>query len=314
MRLLMPALLAACSAGPPRESRGHVVVAITVDWEGAYLSADGLDALDAFRSTYPQIPVTHFVSAGYFTKPQVDPAIVETLKQETSGHGDQVALHLHLWESLARASGVTPKLSPSFFTGTDKRTDIGDGDAGFDIDIDAYTSQELRALVRTSRDLLTKAGFPPTPAFRAGGFLGTPRMLQAIRDEGFTADSSAIAARQVEGAAGEVLADRVEELWPKITVESQPYPLALQGGSLVELPVAAFADYQSTEDIAKILDGAAARLAKDPAHDVVVVLGFHQETAAEFVDRLDRALEKSIAKDTLTFATVEQIAARVRAQ
>jgi hypothetical protein len=318
MRWLIPAVLAACSAGAPREPRGQVVVAVTIDWEGAYLSADGLDALDAFRGAYPAVPLTHFVSAGYFTKPTVDPATSDTLTQATSGHGDEVALHLHLWASLARAANVTPKLSPSFFTGTDKRVDIGDGDAGFDTDPDAYTSGELRAMIRTSRALLAKAGLRPTPVFRAGGFLGTPRLLQALHDEQFVADSSAIAARQVEEAAGEILADRIDELWPSIEVTSQPYSIPLHGGPLLELPVASYADYQSMEDIAALLDDASARLAKHPDTDVYLVLGFHQETAAEFVDRLDRALEGWLAKPgvaaTVTFATIEQIAARVRAR
>ena len=62
-----------CSrASPP--ANGRIVVALTIDWEGAYVSPDGLDALDEFRRALGPAPLTHFVSAGYFTKDRPDPA------------------------------------------------------------------------------------------------------------------------------------------------------------------------------------------------------------------------------------------------
>src|SRR4051812_18484027 len=117
---LVAALVVRCSPSSPTRApkKGHIVVAFTVDWEGAYLSPEGLDAFDAVRKTLGEVPITHFVSAGYFTKDTPDPTIVETLTAAIR-KTDELAVHLHAWRSLAKASGVTPKLAPSFLTGTD---------------------------------------------------------------------------------------------------------------------------------------------------------------------------------------------------
>ncbi len=111
--------LASCSGSGPGAERGHVVVAITVDWEGAYFSSEGLDALDELRKQTGDAPLTHFASPAYFLKDQPDPK-ADTLLTETVHAGDELALHLHVWRSLARAAKVEPRLSPSFLTGTDK--------------------------------------------------------------------------------------------------------------------------------------------------------------------------------------------------
>ena len=84
--------------------------------------------------------------------------------------GDELAMHLHAWKSLATAASIEPKLSPSFLTGTDKLLEFEDGDVGFDTDLDAYTGPELRALLRTSRKLLEQTKLPISKSFRAGGY------------------------------------------------------------------------------------------------------------------------------------------------
>ena len=68
-------ILVGCSrsspSAPPR--KGRIVVAFTIDWEGAYLSPEGLDALDQLRLKLGAAPITHFVSAAYFSKESPDP-------------------------------------------------------------------------------------------------------------------------------------------------------------------------------------------------------------------------------------------------
>jgi len=302
----------ACSEAPRRDGTGQVLVALTIDWEGAYFSPEGLDALDALRGALPRAPLTHFISAAYFTKAAPDPQARATLTAAIRP-GDEAAVHLHAWRSLAQAAGVTPKLSPSFLSGTNRLFEFDDGDAGFDTDLDVYTEGELRSLVRTSRTLLETNGVTLTTAFRAGGFLGSPRLLQAIPHEGFTVDSSSIDARQVEAAAGEAFSDRVGELWPELDTASQPFSVALRGGSLLELPVAAFADYVAADELVRILREARAALAKDGTRDVIVVLGFHQETCDEFAPVLLRALETVRGDGDIAFVTVDEAVARVRA-
>ncbi|HVK88546.1 MAG TPA: hypothetical protein VM513_30720 [Kofleriaceae bacterium] len=308
--------LAACSNSKPA-TKGRIVVAITVDWEGAYLSPEGLDALDEVREALgPKVPVTHFVCAAYFTKTNPDPAVVKTLTQSVRS-GDELAVHLHGWKSLAVASAIEPRLSPSFLTGTDKLLEFADGDVGFDTDLDAYSGPELRTLLRTSRRLLeAQTKLPVSKAFRAGGYLGTPKVLQAIHDEGYTVDSSATDARQLDERKDDVLPRRVTEIWPKVDSGTQPFYVPQRGGQLLELPIAAFADYATAAEITGVIEAAGKRLAAAPNKDVFVVLGFHQETADEFGPRLRdgvaAAQQQPALASKLLFTTIDHAAALAR--
>lgn len=320
---VLAALAALPAGGCSPAPRGRIVVAITIDWEGAYLSPDGLDALDDVRRSLEPAPMTHFVSAAYFTKDPPDPKVVATITQEVR-KGDELAVHLHAWRSLARASGIEPRLSPSFLTGTDQLLEFEGGDLGFDTDLDAYSVTDLRVLIRTSRRLLEETHLPVSRTFRAGGYLGTPKVLQAIRAEGFAIDCSAIDHRQLDERKDAVLPRRLQAIWPGVEPTSQPWSIdtlgdALgdaPGGPLLEMPIAAIADYATSSEIVAVFEAAHARLRDDPRRDAFVVLGFHQETAQDFAGRLREALDqirgrREIAGE-LMFSTVEDAAARAR--
>jgi predicted deacetylase len=304
-----------CSSSAKDSAKGHIVVALTIDWEGAYFSPEGLDALDEFRSALGPAPLTHFVSAAYFTKQRQDPKAVASITQAVR-KGDELAVHLHAWRSLAQAGGIEPKLSPSFLTGTDKLLEFEDGDIGFDTDLDAYSVPDLRVLLRTSRHLLEVTHLPISNTFRAGGYLGTPKVLQAIREEGFTVDCSATDYRQLDERKDEVLPKRIQAIWPRVETTSQPWLVDAAGGALLEMPIAAFADYATTDEIVAVFDAARTRLQTSPGRDVFIVLGFHQETAGEFSGRLRKALDTVRARrdiaDNLVFTTVEAAATQAR--
>ena len=316
---LIAALLASCSRSSPEPAprSGRLVVVLTIDWEGAYLSPEGLDVLDELRSVFGSAPLTHFVSAGYFTKPEPDPTAARWIT-ESIRRGDELAVHLHAWKSLALASKLEPKLSPSFLTGTDKLLEFEDGDVGFDIDLDAYSVSELRAMLRTSRRLLEQLKIPVTTSFRAGGYLGTPEVLQAIQEEGYTVDSSATDYRQLDERTDEVLPSRIKAIWPKVDTSTQPFSITTPRGQLLEMPIAAFADYAPPAEIVGIFEAAHARLRKEPQRDQFIVLGFHQETAVEFGPRLRDAFQQINARPELTndvvYATIEEAAKRVGAR
>lgn len=301
------AALVACGADP-QEQRGHIVVALTVDWEGAYISPDGLDALDDFRAKLGPLPFTHFVSAAYFTKPSVDPAarrsIVEAVRP-----GDELAVHLHAWRSLAEAAQIQPRLSPSFLTGTE-RVLMFEDDAGFDTDLDTYDVPALRAMLRTSRRLLEQTGIRVSQSFRAGGYLASTKVRAALVAEGFAIDSSATDYRQLDEQT--YLPLRIKETWPTTTTSSQPYEL----DRLIEVPITGISDYATVPELVAFFDAAEQQLRRDPGHDVVIVLGFHQETAHEFGGRILAALQlvsahPGIAPE-LHFGTVEDVAREAR--
>jgi hypothetical protein len=305
-----------CSSSKPAPPSGHIVVAVTIDWEGAYVSPEGLDMLDELRTKLGTVPLTHFVCPAYFTKDKPDPTAATSITQAVR-KGDELALHLHAWRSLAKATGIEPKLSPSFLTGTDKLLEFEDGDVGFDTDLDAYSVTDLRALIRTSRRLLDQTHTTVSKTFRAGGYLGTPKVLQAIREEGFLVDSSATDYRQLDERKDEVLPKRIHAIWPDIETTSQPRLVGMPGAvPIVEMPIAAFADYASVDEIVAVFEAAQLRLHKEPGRDVFVIVGFHMETAEEFGGRIAEAIQKVRQRPDLApaleFTTVENAAERAR--
>jgi hypothetical protein len=314
------AVLALAACGHPRaRGKGRIVVAVTVDWEGVAFTPDGLDAIDELRKALGDAPVTHFASAAYFTKEHPDPKAVTTLAESVHA-GDELAVHLHVWRSLARASGLEAKLSPSFVTGTDKLFEFEDGDLGFDTDLDVYSVSELRALLRTSRRLLEQTHLPVSRTFRAGGYLGTPKVMQAIREEGYLVDSSATDYRPIEAKLDAkkdaFLPRRIREVWPTVETTTQPFFVDPQGHQLLEMPIAATADYVTVADMTSLFDAADAALQKAPDRDVFVVLGCNQETAQDFAAGLGAALTKLRGRtelaDRLLLTTVGKAAELAR--
>jgi hypothetical protein len=306
--------LLGCSGARP-QAKGKLVVAVTIDWEGVEFSPEGLDALDELRRHLGSAPVTHFVSAAYFTKDHPDPRAVSFLT-EAVRPGDELASHLHLWKSLAKASGIEPKLSPSYVTGTDKLYEFPDGDRGFDTDLDVYSVADLRAMIRTSRTLLERTHLPVSRSFRAGGYLGSPKVLQAIRQEGYAIDSSATDHRQLDPRKDAFLSRRIQEVWPNVTAASRPFFADTQGQQVLEMPIAATADYVTAAELARLFDTASDQWQKAPDRDVFVVLACNQETAQDFAGRLadaiDRLRERHPVADHLVFTTVEKAAALAR--
>jgi hypothetical protein len=175
---------------------------------------------------------------------------------------------------------------------------------------------ELRVLLRTSRRLLAQTHNPVSKTFRAGGYLGTPKVLQAIREEGFTVDSSAMDFRQLDERKDEVLPKRIHAIWPGVEPTTQPWLVRAAGGELLEMPIAAFADYATADQIVAVFDAARTRLQNDPGRDVFVVVGFHQETAHDFAGRLGEAMKKVRERRELAgglvFTTIADAAERAR--
>lgn len=302
--------LAGCSEEARPTAHGHLVVAVTLDWEGIDLGAESVRALDQLRARH-DIPLTHFVSAAYFT--HGGPAAERAKTMRAAIHaGDELAMHLHGWQSLVRASGVTPKLAPSFLTGTDELVEIENGEAGIDTDLDTYEVVDLRAMLRTSRQLLEQTGLEVSTSFRAGGYLGTPKVLRAAADEGFTTDSSATDYSQFGEEYG-LLGSRVRELWPRVTPTTQPFQIARDESTpMLEMPIAAIMDNTPPEDVVDDIAQAAAALRDKPDSDVFVVLGFHFETAPEHASEVGAVIDALKARPELAkqlyFTTLEHAA------
>jgi hypothetical protein len=305
-----PAAAATTAPAPTPVTGGRVHVAITVDWEGAYLSEDGLDHLDQLRGRLPDVPLTHFVCPAYLTAPGADvPAVVRTIT-DSIRPADEVGLHVHGWRSLARRAGVAYRTGPSFLAA--ELIAFPSGDQGFEVELGAYPRAELRALVAASRRLLEEHGVEVAPLFRAGGSIAPPELLDVLAELGFAVDSSASAASWLDGELpGTRIARRWAELWPAVGPSSPPWRIDTPHGPILEVPLVPV-DHATPAELADVLARALARAAAPDGGDAYLTFVVPQETAAEDAPRLARAIEAARAGaegGRLVFETTSALAA-----
>jgi hypothetical protein len=275
-------------------AQGKVRIIVSVDWEGDDLQAQNLNAMRTFRSDYPAIPLQHFLNAAYYTKSGAVARNVTQQIQSVLRPGDEHGLHVHAWRTLVTAAGVHFRTSPSFVEGT---VDLNqcDPDCGNDVALVAYTEAELKKILNFSVQTLVNQGFNRARSFRAGGWMANGRVLNALADSGFTLDSSATYAPYLEEAWSDYnLYSFVGQLWPNSVPTSQPYVYqAKSGATITELPNnGSLADYVTGADILKAFQSNAALLRSNPASDVYLSIGFHQETAADYLPALRSGIDQ----------------------
>lgn len=295
---------------------GAVGVAISVDWEGRELSEANLAAVERFRARFPEVPLTHFLNAAYFTKPGVEDREVARRIKRALRPQDELGLHLHGWRSLIEAAGVDFQRAPSFW-GVGKPLKPAGGDEGHEVEIAAYSAEELeRILTFSKKTLRARGGLEIGGSFRAGGWVAPPHVMEAIAAAGFGVDTSAVPPKWHEELSGLALRGRIQQLWGSVHPTTQPYRVRTPKGDLIEMPdTCALADYVTAEEMTRHVREALTRQRLRPERDVYVHLGFHLETAARFLPRLSQALSalRADADPRLALETLERSAARVRA-
>lgn len=286
---------------------GRLFLLVTVDWEGRDLREDNLVAMERLRERFPEVKLVQFLNAAYFTKDGADTADVRARIDRTLLPGDELGLHVHGWKSLFEASGVTFRDSPTFWDPAGKVTDCF-ADCGHEVPISAYETDELRSVIRFSVDTLEAAGLGRATSFRAGGWMAAPHVRDALVAEGFVTENSAVPADFLASEIGHLpLHGWVADLWPGTTGTSQPErletvapatgdPGADEHGHILEIPDnGALADYMTADEMIAVYDDVKALRAEDPRHDVVLSIGFHHETAARYLPRVEAALEHILA-------------------
>jgi hypothetical protein len=338
-----PAAIGDPGSGAHADTIKTLKVVISVDWEGRELV--GLEDMRKFRDNHPNVPLTQYLNAAYFTKKGADPEDVATKIKSVLRPGDEHGLHVHAWKSLFEASGVTYHNGTTYF-GRDSSLDDCTVDCGQAVMLNSYSSDELRKVVRFSTDTLVSHGFTRPVSFRAGGFIADKGVLEAVAAEGFLRDSSPIQATIFDADAKgylEILdpngsddminwAATERTLWPFYDNESQPSRKTLSQGSLLEIPFnGTMVDYHAItnpgtffgwtgappDDLPTMESMLAVYHACRPLvsadSETVMTFGFHQETAPQylaalghFLDLLD--LEASGDKITIKYVTTADVA------
>ncbi len=292
VRILIFVLLVLLWGNSVTHAQGKVLIVVSVDWEGEDLQESNLKSIQDFRRDFADIPLQNFLNAAYYTKPRADAAQVTKAIKSILRPKDEQALHIHAWRSLVESSGVRFRTFPSMVMGEVNLAGCS-FDCGHEVVLTAYTNQELRKIIARSVEILQREGFDRPKSFRAGGWQANDNMLEALVAEGFSLDSSATPAEFLKPQWEQYnLYGFVRKLWSKTNSISQPYIYQTsKGQKILELPNnGCLSDYMTGDDMLKVFQENASILKKNPGKDVYVSIGFHQETATEYLPRLREAI------------------------
>jgi hypothetical protein len=266
-------------------------VYVTVDWEGVSLEQENIETMQKFRQKFPHIPMLQLLNPVYFLRGHPNNKVLSNTIKSTFLSADTQGLHLHAWKSLVQYCGV-PYQHQYSFADTDENCETGD--CGYTVSLEfAYSQADLTKLIACSSEILVVNGFDRPKHFRAGGWQLGPKLMTALQANSFVWDSSVTDASLLttrwHNESGMV--KMLRQLHPTSTPLDQPYLVSPQ---LMEYPNnASLADYTSTKQIISMFKQLLV------AKKNVMVLGFHQETATDYLNRLENAIPQmeTIAKE-----------------
>ncbi len=268
-----------------------IQIVISVDWEGDFLDPANLRAIQKFRADYPWIKIVHFLNAAYFTKANANAQDIQRQIRSVLRQGDEIGLHIHGQRSLITAAGVTFRAEPSYLPPSTEKV-LSSWDLGHDVALTAYTTEELRKIIRTSLDILKLNGFGGISIFRAGGWLAGPNVLEALAREGLRQDSSAVPLELMQMSIDGF--PMLKDLWGQVTPITPAYDISTPAGTITEQPnTAGMADHVSGFQAFRILRRQVAAAEAGRLSEVRLHYGFHQETAAVYLARVRTFLRLS---------------------
>lgn len=291
----------------PSEDPLRLYLMLSVDWEGDTLREKNLQALQDFNAKYPNYPVIHFLNAAYYSKnwSLTDDEITSAI-QSTVKNNDEVGLHIHSWENLVRAAGVSYRNSPGFWS---EQSRPRGNERGDDVPLNAYTETEILKIIQFSLSKLKAQGFSDIHSFRGGGWISGARVQSALLQAGISIDSSAIPPELFDKLYPDTpLSSMIQTLWGSINSDQLPYWIKLPAGRIKQFPNnAGLADYVTGEDLFAIYQELWMQAKTSKSPHIYLHYGWHQESAIEyfehnteggtslvdshFIDRVFRGLE-----------------------
>jgi hypothetical protein len=316
----------------------EVVVTLTVDWEGRILDEKNLGAMYEFgknlekleESIKQKIPTTHFFCPAYFVRlKKEDPRRAQLLeklsKSQAIRDGDEIALHIHSWQSLVEAAGAKFTMEADYGNGKPSTCDFGIEELGQYGALGIYAQKDIENIMKLSIETILELKLTKeVKGFRCGGWLANDNVLGALTALKLPYDASAVPADYVSSFlqknAPMVLWDWLASLWSKTENDSskkqlsntyshktypdgikamvdaeisQPLIIKTLQGQFLEIPdTAMLADWAPVEKMQAHIDAAYTK-AKKEDKAIYISLGYHQEQANTISARFDTGLKKT---------------------
>lgn len=155
----------------------------TMDWEGYDATDQFLNQISEISDKY-KVPLTQFYNPRLFVAGNIPRArkdhLNEWIKARKKDKGDEIGLHLHMWNDMIRAAGVTPKNDPNW-------SNAGNG---YDVLFSTYNFNESNVILKWAIKQMEANGMGKPISFRAGGWEIDEENLYALDQNGIKIDSS----------------------------------------------------------------------------------------------------------------------------
>lgn len=188
-----------------------IYIAWTVDWEGVDPGKANMEALGNMARDY-KIPLTHFYNPRLYINVKVtdfrEKEITTWLKNRLAD-GDDMAMHLHMQFDMVEEAGINAKYDDVTWD---------NGLSGYDMPSTVYSYEEYLKILQWGKNKLVEMGLPEPKGYRAGGWFANMNNMKAIKDAGFTYDSTS----RVPVAMGE---NNMAQDW-RISNTTQPYKIS----------------------------------------------------------------------------------------
>ncbi|MES2744739.1 MAG: hypothetical protein V4655_04890 [Bdellovibrionota bacterium] len=162
---------------------------LMVKWEGRALEEPNLDALDAFRKKFPDVPVIHLINPTYFKEnAKLSGDNLEAIKKRI-GDQDEVGLYLVPSGNLLRAADVMPLRKPTFWSYSEE---ICTTDCGLSVPLTAYSRADVAKLVFSAHSIMSEFGFSEMQSFAVHGFVAPAGIQSLAQSLGYANDLTAV--------------------------------------------------------------------------------------------------------------------------
>ena len=266
---------------------------MVVRWEGRALEEPNLEALDAIRKKFPDVPAIHLINPAYFKD---NPQIASNLEQikKRIGDADEVGLYIVPSASLVKAADIVAIRKPTFWGYGEE---LCTNDCGLQVPATVYSRNDITKLFLAAHNSLREAGFTDAKTFAVHGWIAPAGIAEIAQGLGYANDLTGIDIALVKEQLKEYpLAD-----WLK----AAPLPAStaavsawIQAGGVLE--------FNNDEEVLKRFDQFFAR---DHARQSLFLLSLSQENAYMSRSRLVKSIEGMKKKaeagnDTLVFNTM----------
>lgn len=280
----------------------YVTVVSHFDRPWAMDSAD-LEAMVTLTRRHPDMKWSHLYNPVAYTQDTPLRDDMERFVVESRDRfGSEIGVHLHMYESLVTAAGVTFKDSPSVnalqVAGSRDQT-------GYAVPITAYKPDELRSLFDFTLQKFSERNLGRPRSFCAGFYATSNSLQQVIASKGFHTSAAAFPWGVIYGQRYAPSWESLSGWAPIVTHLTAPYRVSkksiLPGGRspyficddeqpLIEVPQTCKIDWMVSSVDLKTIISDHLQLAR---HGVptAVCLALHETSAAEHLDKFDDALD-----------------------